>query len=160
MKKDVLMILKSVQSVDSERSETELITPAVLTPLKNGGYSIVYEETEATGFDGSKTTLSCYGNKHASICRSGTSNSNLIIDKDKKHHCMYGTPYGDLMVGIYTHDIINQLSDDGGNLYMKYTIDINSSYVSDNEIFVCVKPTPSANTANTAGNRTDGNTVS
>ena len=71
MNKDVLMILKSVQSVDDERNETELITPAVLTPLKNGGFSIAYHETEATGFEGSRTVLSCYGNKHASICPSG-----------------------------------------------------------------------------------------
>ncbi len=139
MKKDVLIVLRSIQSVDNEQNETELITPAVFTPLKDGGFSIAYNETEATGFEGSKTVLSCYGNKRASICRSGSVSSNLIIDKDKKQHCLYGTPYGDLMVGIYTHSIINELNEDGGNLYMKYTVDINSSYVSDNEIFVRVQ---------------------
>lgn len=147
MKKDVLMILKSVQSVDDERNETELITPAVLTPLKNGGFSIAYNETEATGFEGSKTVLSCYGNKHASICRSGAVSSNLVIDKDKKQHCYYGTPYGELMVGIYTHSIVNELNENGGNLYMKYTIDINSSYVSDNEIFVSLRPAKNESSA-------------
>lgn len=147
MKKDVLMILKSVQSVDDERNETELITPAVLTPLKNGGFSIAYDETEATGFEGSRTVLSCYGNKHASICRSGAVSSNLVIDKDKKQHCHYGTPYGELMVGIYTHSIVNELNENGGNLYMKYTIDINSSYVSDNEIFVSLRPTKNESSA-------------
>lgn len=147
MKKDVLMILKSVQSVDDERNETELITPAVLTPLKNGGFSIAYDETEATGFEGSRTVLSCYGNKHASICRSGAVSSNLVIDKDKKQHCHYGTPYGELMVGIYTHSIVNELNENGGNLYMKYTIDINSSYVSDNEIFVTLRPSKNESSA-------------
>ena len=141
MKKDVLITLKSIQSVEDDRSEVELITEATYSPLNNGGFSISYDESEATGFAGSKTVVNCYGDKRASICRSGSAQSNLIIDKDKKQHCHYGTPYGELMVGVYTHSIVNNLDENGGSLYMKYTIDINSSYISDNEIFLQVQPT-------------------
>ena len=138
MKKDVVITLKSVQYVDDNRAETELTTEAQFKHIKNG-YSITYKESEATGFDGSTTVLTCYGNKYATILRSGTAASNLVIDSDKKQHCHYGTPYGDFMVGIYTHKIDNKLTDNGGELYMKYTVDINSSYVSDNEIFLSVR---------------------
>ena len=73
------------------------------------------------------------------ILRDGKSNSNLIVEKGKKHHCHYVTPYGEMMVGIYTHEIKNELNEHGGKLYMKYTVDINSSYISDNEIYMDIK---------------------
>ena len=56
----------------------------------------------------------------------------------KKQHCHYNTPYGELMIGVFTHSIVNELNESGGSLYLKYTIDINSSYVSDNEILMMV----------------------
>ena len=142
MKKDVLITLRSIQSVGNDSNETEIITEGTFSTLKNGGYKIIYNESAATGFEGSKTTVCCYGEERASVCRSGTTQSTLIIDKKKKQHCVYGTPYGELMMGIYTHSIINKLDKNGGDLYMKYTVDINSSYISDNEILILVRPAP------------------
>ena len=140
MKKKVTITLRSVQTVNNDSAETELITDAVYESTDNGGYSITYMESEATGFEGSTTVLTCHKNEAASIDRSGgKSSSNLVIESGNKHHCHYGTEFGDFVVGIYTHKIENDLDDNGGNLYMKYTIDINSSYVSDNEIFINVR---------------------
>lgn len=139
MTKKVMITLKSVQWYDKESSETEIITSGDFEAVDGGGYRISYDESSATGFEGSKTELICYGNNLANLMRIGNAPSNLVIEMDKKHHCHYGTPYGDLIVGIYTHKINNDLTDDGGDIYMKYTIDINSSYVSDNEIYLNVK---------------------
>ena len=118
MKKDVTITLKGVQQIDRERNETELITGATFSTVKGGGFKIAF------------------GNESASIVRSGEAGTNLIIEKDKKHHCHYGTPYGDMTIGIYTQSIVNNLTADGGDLYLKYTVDINSSYVSDNEVYI------------------------
>ncbi len=141
MNSDVLLTLRSIQSVDGNENSTELITQAKYKALKDGSFQITYDESEVTGFAGATTIVTCKGNKEASICRTGgNAVSNLIMDVDKKQHCHYGTPYGELMVGIFTHAIVNELDENGGNLYMKYTIDINSSYVSDNEIVMHISP--------------------
>ncbi len=137
-KKDVLIKITSIQTVDKESSKTELITSGSLEQIEEDGYRITYDESKATGFEGSKTIVTVKGDKWASIDRVGNSNSNLIIEKDTKHHCHYGTPFGDFVVGIYAHAIINELTPDGGNLYLKYTVDINSSYISDNEILLVI----------------------
>lgn len=139
MKKDVKITLKSIQSIDAHHSETELITSGKFMSLTGGGYKIVYDESMVTGFAGTKTVLSCFGNKTATMERTGNIPSNFVIEKDKKHHCHYGTPYGDFMLGVFTHDIVNDLDDDGGDLYFKYTLDVNSSYISDNEVYINVK---------------------
>lgn len=136
MEKDVIINLTSVNIIDRDRSTTELTTTGKLKELEGGGFQIVYEESEVTGFKGSTTCLSFYGNDLVNLNRTGTSSSDLVLEKNKKHHCHYGTPYGDFTMGIFTHCIDNNVSYDGGELYLKYTVDINSSYVSDNEIYI------------------------
>jgi uncharacterized beta-barrel protein YwiB (DUF1934 family) len=100
-----------------------------------------YNESEVTGFAGSKISLSVTGDNMVVMQRSGTAPSNLIIEKGKKHHCHYGTPFGDFMVGISADDVQCNLNEDGGDLYLKYTIDINSTLMSENEMFIDFKVT-------------------
>ena len=137
MKKEVLINLTSIQTVDKESTKTELITSGMLESI-SGGYVITYDESEATGYEGSKTILTCRDDDWASVDRVGKANSSLILEKGIKHHCHYGTPFGDFTVGIYAHSIVNEMTESGGNLYLKYTVDINSSYISDNEILIVI----------------------
>ena len=76
--------------------------------------------------------------RNASITREGTANSVLSLEIGRKHFCQYGTPYGNLQIGVYTHAIENTLAENG-RLYLKYTLDLNSSYLSDNEIIMTVQ---------------------
>ena len=137
MKKEVLINLTSIQTIDKESTKTELITSGILE--ENGDeYTVQYNESEATGFEGSTTIVKVKGDKLVSIIRKGKVTSELTIEKGTKHHCHYGTPFGDFVVGIFAHSIINEIKDFKGQLYLKYTIDINSSYVSDNEILIVI----------------------
>ena len=43
-----------------------------------------------------------------------------------------------MRIGVYTHAIDNTIDKDG-RLYLKYTLDLNSSYLSDNEIIMNIK---------------------
>lgn len=127
--------LRSVLDSDDDHSETELMTEGTME--NDGGvWKITYEDSDATGFEGATTTITADGDSLVSIMRTGTANSNLVIEAGKKHFCLYGTPFGDLTVGIYTHKIENSLSENGGKLYLKYTLDVNSAYMSDNEIYL------------------------
>lgn len=135
-KNNVTISLTSIQWEDDEKNETELLTKANLT--KSGdNYVISYEDTEATGFEGSVTTITVNGNKSAYIVREGTSNTVLSLETGKKHYCQYGTPYGTMQIGVYTHLIENNISQNG-RLYLKYTLDLNSSFLSDNEIIMTI----------------------
>lgn len=137
MKENILISLTSVQWQDSEKSQTELITRARCR-REDGSCVISYDDTEATGFEGSVTTIKVDSNRRASIIREGTANSVLSLEMGKKHFCQYGTPYGVMQIGVFTHDISNTIDKDG-RLYMKYTLDLNSSYLSDNEIILQIK---------------------
>lgn len=137
--KKVTITLKSISDSGHGAPDVmELITEGTFKPIKLGnadGWEISYEDSEATGFAGSTTTVTCIGNELASMRRSGSADSHLVIEKDRRHHCHYGTEYGDMLLGISASRIINRLSEEGGVLYFKYTIDINSAFVSENEIY-------------------------
>jgi uncharacterized beta-barrel protein YwiB (DUF1934 family) len=139
MEKDVCIDIKSTQFAEDERDVTELFTYGRLKRGRDRSkYKIIYDESEATGFEGT-VTLDVTGNDMVTLYRSGDALSNLIIEKGKKHHCHYGTPFGDFMVGITADEIRSELDDSGGNLYLKYTVDINSSYMSETEMNISIK---------------------
>jgi len=139
LKENVLISLTSIQWQDKEKTETELMTRANYR-TEHGKDIISYKDTSATGFEGSVTTITAEGSGSASIVRSGTANSVLSLEIGRKHYCQYGTPYGPLQIGVYTHAIRNTIARDG-KLYLKYTLDLNSSYLSDNEIIMTIHKT-------------------
>ena len=143
MNKDVSINIKAIQRLDSdEHDTTELFTCGRLTHNQNlGGYTLSYDENEVIGFDKSKVSLDITGDNMVIMRRTGDSNASLIIEKGKKHHCHYGTPYGDFMVGISAADVRCNLNDSdigvsSGEMYLKYTVDINSKLMSENEMHI------------------------
>ena len=139
MQKEVCVNIKSVQSCEGESDTTELFTYAKFSKLKsNSSYRITYDESETTGFAGSKVALD-FSDNVVKLTRTGSAASNLIIEKGKRHHCHYGTPFGEFMVGISTEEIENNVNDRGGDLYLKYSVDINSGLISENEMYISIK---------------------
>lgn len=117
------------------KNETELRTEG--TYEQNGTtWCVSYEESEVTGFEGSTTEITGTDGHCVSIVRTGAANSNLMIETGKKHYCIYGTPFGDITVGVFTHKIEDHLTADGGQLYLRYTLDANASFLSENEIYL------------------------
>lgn len=138
MKKDVYINIKGVQIVDSQRDTTELSTEASFY-RKNEHYYIVYNDSEATGFVDSKTTLKIEGDDKVTVMRSGQFRSHLVVEKDNRNVGRYDTEAGSMSIGISTKSIKSNLSDDGGDIFFSYSMDINSSLVSENEIYIKIK---------------------
>lgn len=135
MKDNVTISLTSIQWQDGEKTQTELVTKARHTK-QDGCDIIAYDDTEATGFEGSVTTIKSNA-KSAYITRKGTANSALALEIGKKNFCQYETPYGSLRLGVYTHDISNTIAENG-RLYLKYSLDLNASPLSENEIIMTI----------------------
>ncbi len=134
----VMIEMESSQMMDGDVSKIELMTEGRYISEKDR-YVIEYNDSEATGFEDSVTSIEILNDTMALINRTGKSSSNLVVEYGKKHHCHYETPYGDMMIGVFAHAVDCKLDDNGGSIYMKYTIDINSSYVYDNEIKLKIK---------------------
>lgn len=138
MRKDVLISIKGIYSSEDDHDEVELFTTGTYYK-RDGSYFICYDETEATGFEGSRTTLQVDDEDKVTMKRSGKSKSQLIVERGVRHQCHYDIGYGDMMIGVLGSSIKSTLGDVGGNLAIKYSLDINSMLASENEMYVNVK---------------------
>lgn len=138
MKKDVLINIKGIYKNEEDSDVIELFTTGHYYK-KNGHYYISYEESEATGFEGSRTTLKVEQEDRVTLQRTGTARTQLIVERGVRHQCHYNVGSGDLMIGVVGNRIKSSLNDSGGNLEFKYSMDINSLLTSENEMYINVK---------------------
>lgn len=134
---NAIITIKSIQFDGTERNTTEVITEGCFKKTAEG-YEIDYKETDATGFQGSNTKL-LHSQGKLQLIRTGSANSDLLIESNKKNYCLYGTPYGELTVGILGKEVNSLISSKGGKISANYVLDINSAYVGDYEIELTVK---------------------
>ncbi len=137
MENNANIIFNLKQTADGNTDSSELFTKGGYTQM-DGSYYIDYDETEATGYEGSHVQLQVSDNV-VTMTRTGMNFSNLIFENGKRHYCHYGTEFGECMVGISTTEMKNELSADGGKIYVKYTIDVNAGLMLTNEITIKVR---------------------
>lgn len=133
------MTLKSIQREDGETSESVLDTEITYEMNRDGERVITYDESETTGMEGSQMQMRVTRDGMISIVRTGTYQTHLVVQKGKKHFCHYETPFGEFAVGVSAKWVRNELTDEGGRLAMRYTVDANTTLLSDNEIHIDVR---------------------
>ncbi len=136
---DALIKIKSIQRDGyNNNNETEVITAGTYRKIKSG-YELRYEETDATGYEGSKTVLKILDGSKIELVRSGSVSSELYIERDRKNFCLYGTPFGEMTVGVQAKNVESRLTDMGGKVSASYVIDINSALVGDYDLEIDVR---------------------
>ena len=139
MKEQWIMTLTSIQREEKDTSESTLDTEIQYYTNEDGERVIAYEESETTGMEGSDMQLRIAKDGMISIVRTGTYQTHLVVQKGKKHFCHYETPLGEFAVGVSAKWVRNELTDEGGKLALRYTVDANSTLLSDNEIRIDIK---------------------
>ena len=130
------IILNIKQTTDGAVDESELFTRGEYR-IHKGCYYIDYDESEATGFEGSHAQFQVNKNR-MTMTRTGSTFSNLVFENGVRHFCHYGTEFGDCMVGITTQELSHTLDDKGGEIHLRYLIDVNSGLMTENEITIKV----------------------
>ncbi len=138
MKKQVLITIKGIYTTDGDRDVVELFTTGDFYKRGNN-YYIRYKESEATGYDGTTTTLKVEPDRRVTLTRTGTSASQLIVERGVRHQCSYDAGGGPLTLGVSGGSIVTNLDSNGGSLEFKYSLDINTLLASENEVYVSVK---------------------
>lgn len=138
MEKEVLISIKSTQSIGGEAAEpTELITQGSYA-CKGTLKKFSYMESAITGLEGTKTEFLIRPDEVV-MNRTGTVTSRMVFRKGKKHSFLYGTPYGTLAMGINTSFIDVFLNEQGGSLDMAYDLDFENALLSRNQISISIK---------------------
>ncbi|MBE3578695.1 MAG: DUF1934 domain-containing protein [Caldanaerobacter subterraneus] len=137
MKKAIISV-KGMQKNDIDEVDTiELITEGSFY-IKGNTFYVVYEESELSGMDGTTTTLKITRDK-VTLLRFGTNKSKMIFEKNRRHETDYNTPYGKILLGIMSTDLAVDMGESGGEVRIKYVLDINNQKVSNNELHLKVR---------------------
>lgn len=133
-----IISVTGIQEVDGEKDKIEVIVTGDYIE-KNGHRYIKYKEYDAEDPNIVLDTVVKVEEDKVSIIRMGDRPSRLILQQGVRHQCHYNTIMGDLMMGVYTSAIEDNLTDNGGDLVARYQLDFFSDLVSDNEFHINVK---------------------
>ena len=89
---------------------------------------INYEETEATGMEGSTTSISFLKSEPeiVTMTRDGLVSATLVFEESKRHHCIYKTPFMPFEVCVKTYSVANKILSDG-TLSIDYIVEIRGA---------------------------------
>lgn len=139
MIKDVIIEIKTEQTVDDSTDKIEFTTDARYG-FRDGSYFISYDESRLMEVEGEiKTTLYVKPNTSVVLQRKGAYNSRMVIEKGVRNNCLYATPNGEFSLGIFGEKVLANLSDDGGNITMNYTIDSGLQLLSRNKVNISIR---------------------
>jgi uncharacterized beta-barrel protein YwiB (DUF1934 family) len=150
LKEDYLITIRGTMEQNGQKDSVELMTHGGYLH-REGNYYIVYEESEATGYEGCTTTVKVSDDaRRVAMLRYGKTPSQLVIEKGTRHLCHYETGYGALSLGVSADEITHTLGDLGGKLKFSYTLDSGSEdFISRNLVDITVRHLPQAVSAQT-----------
>lgn len=105
---------------------------------KNGVRYIIYEDTNISGLEGTKTMLKLEADQ-VSLVRMGEVEYRQEFCLGKKSISPYATPYGTMQMSIETRQLDISLEAAGGSIYVVYDLEINGQWQSANTLSVKVR---------------------
>jgi len=137
MQDNYLIHIEGTATADGE-SETVDLTTTGSFYKKDDKYYVCYDESAATGFEGSKTCVKVW-DSGASITRFGRYKSCLMIEKGITNLCNYDTPAGALVLDINGVEVESNLGEKGGEIRLAYTLNSSGLLISENNIKMKIK---------------------
>lgn len=132
MRETFLINIRGLQFYTEPDDDTDIVlTSEAGFEFQDGVFFVDYEETEITGYAGTKTVIEI-GSDYVSLRRTGTLNTNMLFMKDRKTSSSYNTPYGELLIGIMTSKLEIDVDENGGKVSVEYYVDINNQSTSKN----------------------------
>ena len=117
MEKKVFINIEDSHSGHDDSYSSQTSTQGVLRLLENG-----YIE------DGGLVTMT----------RNGAYTTQMVMERGRRHVCHYATPFGDMLLGIFAKKVESSVTEEGGELLLNYTIDVNADLAASNELKITV----------------------
>lgn len=137
--KDVLIDIKGTQSIDGEDDVVSLTTVGKMNFIGGKKY-IKYDDCTSSDNEAISCLIKIDPKDDSVIMqRQGAFNSRMYIKRGQRHTCHYETVGGTLTMGIFGESIKDEITDNGGKLFMSYTIDVNYGMLSRNSVEINVK---------------------
>ena len=123
---------------DNTDDATEIITQGSYTAM-NGGYEIVYDETEPETGSITKTTVTIDPQHRITVVREGDIESHMIFEQGQKHLVHYDTEFGSITIGVSASRVRYTLGENGGDISIDYALEIDNTVATENKLIMNVR---------------------
>lgn len=139
MTKIIIEIKSTIDQLDDDIQKIEMTTEGELYE-KNGHIFLVYQESELSGMEGSKTMLKITGDT-VTMNRFGGTSSKMIFDIDHPSKSVYHTPYGDFDMVVTTEYIDKDVDVEkaSGHIRIKYNMLLENVSNSINQLEINIR---------------------
>ncbi|HHY25808.1 MAG TPA: DUF1934 domain-containing protein [Desulfitobacterium dehalogenans] len=138
MVKEVLIQVVSTQSYEQGSEERIEFSTVGNLHKRQGSYYIIYRDSETTGGAGVTTSLKVEPAK-VTLNRMGAIDQKQVFERGILHGSAYSTPQGSLFLQVFTEDMKIDLTEQGGNITLKYNLFIDDQWVSHNSLWINIK---------------------
>lgn len=126
MTQRVMLSIQGRQSYQGQEPDTiRLVTEGTMT-LRDGGWDIIYQESELTGLEGVTTTFRVEPGV-VILKRTGKLHSQMVFRLGQRHDSLYQMEFGALMISVCPQQVLFDLTPEGGFIDLVYDIDIEQT---------------------------------
>ena len=137
MEKDVTISIRGLHNMSDDKDDVEMIAKGEYYN-RNGKHYIQYNELSQDNNTISKNTIKIFDNS-VEIVRKGVTNSHLTFKNEQKYLSAYATPFGNMLLGIYTSNIDICITTDEINIFIEYSVEINDEHLSNCNMNINIK---------------------
>lgn len=135
----VIIELTSTQWSNGERLPSIHLTTEGQLSERNGTWAVRYDESEATGMAGTKTTISLSPSGAVRLERKGEVEMDMVFREGQNHLSQIAMPYGTLSFQLTTSEARGQFNADGGKVSLAYSLAFDKSQVISTNLSLVVK---------------------
>lgn len=140
MTKDVFVSVSGLQFGEAEPDRVETIYKGTYYQ-KDGKHYVLYDEI-MEGFDKPVKSMMKFAEGSLTVNKKGAINVNMIFEEHKNHVCCYGTPYGELMIGIHTTSLKMKEQKNSITIDAVYTLEAGNQPLAACQIRVKITESP------------------
>ena len=116
MRGNYLIKVRSVNVVEGDKTEGEIITHADLS-FTDDGYTFSYSEEKA---DTQEETVITLSGKTVTIIRHAEMETEMTIEEGARHISYHRLPFGEFSLDVVGTKITSEITDDGVKLFFAY----------------------------------------
>lgn len=140
MKKDVIVSIKGLQySMENSGDDDQRIETLNrgTYAFRNSHHMLAYDE--CLDENTMVKSLVKFNNEFFEVTKKGPYSVHMLFEQGKKNLTSYSTPFGELLVGIDTKELVIEQSEEEISVYISYKMEINYEFLADSEIEVHIQ---------------------
>ena len=107
---------------------------------RENGWNVTYDESDATGMPVTRTRLSLFPDGRVVMRRTGDVELEIEFVKGDQRVEQRRTPYGVMKFSVLTHEVRGEMTEDGGNIELGYSLGLDNRHAMSTKLHLEVLP--------------------